>query len=377
MTHAERRDRRGQIVAACLAGKTIREIAAEFNVSKTLVLLAAKQSGVEIADGRKKPENAVRFQETAARYEAGESVDSLAESYGVTSTRIYQILRTNGVALRDDREIPKEEQEEIARLYSEGSTYVELIKQFRRGSAAIGHIVHDAGLDVARQSKLNRSSGLRKYSLNESYFDLADNERVCWLIGFLAGDAGISSGKGSYMIVLNLKGGDRPILETIRQELGYDGPIRDGVTMCRGKEFPKSTLQIASVRLVEALDKFGVTPQKSLTAKPWEAPPHLMRHFLRGLLDANGSISKSASSWRLSFCGTEAMVLRMIEFCREISGTEAGIYKPPSQCWTVNFGGNLNVSKLIHHFYSDITIALPRKWEKAKQVMLEHPLTPS
>ena len=55
---------------------------------------------------------------------------------------------------------------------------------------------------------------------------------------------------------------------------------------------PVTTFEISSSRLVEALGMYGIVPRKTYVMTHLPSIPHaLMRHFLRGYIDADGSFS--------------------------------------------------------------------------------------
>lgn len=305
------------------------------------------------------------------RYVAGESIHDLANAFDVSIARIYQILKVANILRRPQaRAITTDDEAAVILAYKNGLTFSQLIDRFKRGSATIARIIHGAGFDVAKQTSLNKSRGFRRYTLNESYFDVVDSERKAWLLGFIAADGNISGRAGSYCLTIHLKQADIAILDTIKSELGYSGPIYRHATTINGRgTYPLVALQIASVRLTDSLKRLGITPKKSLTLTPWDGPADLMPHYWRGIIDGDGHIGHSCGAWQLCLAGSEYITKAFAEYCSIRFDSKA----TPKQMknanvWQLHYGGNRLVPKLVEHFYGTATISLPRKLAIARKI---------
>lgn len=149
-----------------------------------------------------------------------------------------------------------------------------------------------------------------KYCCNEHYFDIIDTEHKAYWIGFLCADGYIYAPKAhcSGKVGIALKQNDIDILKQLKYYLQYTGPIRSYENKTPYGKVCYSRLLISSSVLYEALNNKGVIPHKTLVLEfPSEdiIPHNLLRHFIRGYLDGDGTITKSsAKSFKISFVGT-------------------------------------------------------------------------
>lgn len=311
-----------------------------------------------------------RSEAVVIRYQAGDSIAGLAAAFGVTPTRIYQIVKASGTPLRKDPDLISDaDKAEVIRSYAAGeATFLELIKKFKRGYRTISDILHGSGVNVSKQASLNKSDGFRKYPLDDRYFDCVDSERKAWLLGFIAADGSVSSRKGTHWLTIQLKASDRGVLETIKADLGYGGPVTEHKTVLRGKTYRLARIQIASVRLTDALKRLGIAPRKSLTLTPWIGPSELMRHYWRGIVDGDGHINKTRAT--LSLCGSEFVTKAFSDYCASITAHHYAAKKlAASNAWVISLSKSSIARPVIEHLYAGATISLWRKLDRAKQII--------
>jgi len=150
-----------------------------------------------------------------------------------------------------------------------------------------------------RNITLRKKEWNRKYTLNQNYFDKIDTEDKAYFLGFLCAD-GNNYEKNKY-IGLALKENDKEILEKFNYYLESNRPLSyvDKKTFYNKKTKKKYTrkpqykLHINSITISNNLTKLGCVPNKSLILQfPTEnqVPSHLIRHFIRGYFDGDGSI---------------------------------------------------------------------------------------
>jgi hypothetical protein len=197
----------------------------------------------------------------------------------------------------------------------------------------------------------------RKYHLDEEYFDNVTTPDKAYWLGFLAGDGCIVRGA----LVVALAPRDRGHLELLRLAVGSDAPIRDSTA--------NSALRLSSIRLVAALSRLGVGPRKSLTLDPWVGPDDLMRHYWRGLMDADGTI-EMPSSGGISLVGTRAVTQAFGDWGRTISPDVRGNAYAHKNIWRVSFGGRVSARDILMVLYDDAPTALARKRLRA-QVLID------
>ncbi len=215
---------------------------------------------------------------------------------------------------------------------------------------------------------------MSKYSLNKAYFDTITTPEQAYWLGFFSADGYVS--KYGKQIELSLAVLDGDHVERFAQALEYTGPIRPAKGNRR--------LLIASAAIVEALGRLGVSNAKSFTLEPWVGPPDLMRHYWRGMVDGDGTLSirpltkRHALTARLHLCGSRPCVETFGQF---IHANAEGPYnvgriEPNGSIWQVAYGGIRPVQSVVKVLYQDGDVALPRKAELARRV-LEMELQPT
>lgn len=85
------------LVAGYGAGKTMKELAAEFGISRQTVSTHLRQAGAPI---RREGIDHDKAAEVAALYEAGWTSREIADRYGVSPDTVLRALRRRGVAIR-------------------------------------------------------------------------------------------------------------------------------------------------------------------------------------------------------------------------------------------------------------------------------------
>jgi hypothetical protein len=150
------------------------------------------------------------------------------------------------------------------------------------------------------------------YDLDKTYFDKIDTAEKAYILGFIFADGGIARVNGiSYRLDFTQHANGRDVLEFIRKQLGYAGPI---LYDQKSGNYVRDRLQISNRYLAEKLERYGVVPNKSLILeKPKNLPNKFIGSFLRGLLDGDGSvgiysINRTNTRGGMYFNGTENLL---------------------------------------------------------------------
>ena len=125
----------------------------------------------------------------------------------------------------------------------------------------------------------------KKHTVNDKFFD-EFNEKSSYILGFIFADGNIAWNpeKGYYSLTITASEKDKVHLEKIRNLLESTKPLLYS---------PKTRsyrLIANNKKLCRKLMRLGVIPRKSLTLKFPDIPNEHFRHFLRGIIDGDGSI---------------------------------------------------------------------------------------
>ena|SRR5690606_33491244 len=125
----------------------------------------------------------------------------------------------------------------------------------------------------------------QKHIFNHNFFEVIDTEEKAYWLGFIAADGNIyKTPKNQSLIRISQRFEDREIIFKFCQSINFNlepRMIKDGTYK----------IQLTSTKMYNDLLDKGITPRKSLTLKPPKnVPKDLVRHWIRGYFDGDGSI---------------------------------------------------------------------------------------
>ena len=129
---------------------------------------------------------------------------------------------------------------------------------------------------------------MRKYKLNENFFDILNEKSAYWL-GFFYADGYVRMKDGkSGELKLKLKDTDKCHIEKFLKHIECDKPIKCGVD----NKSKFCSVTVYSNLLVNKLFELGCFNNKTQKIRLPNLESNLMNHFVRGYFDGDGSISK-------------------------------------------------------------------------------------
>jgi intein/homing endonuclease len=210
---------------------------------------------------------------------------------------------------------------------------------------------------------------VRKYSLNEQYFDNIDCEEKAYFWGILYADGNNSIKKTE--IKLNLQEDDHEILIKLNNLLQPTKPILYKPTNrinCKSQYALIINSKIISYRLNE----LGIVPNKTFKVEyPTWLNNDLNRHFIRGYFDGDGCVTFNKINKQLciSFTGTENMMLgiqRILMDQLDFYKTKLSNRYPErnNNIRSLMYFGNGNSRKFYNYLYNNSKIYMARKKNK-------------
>lgn len=132
--------------------------------------------------------------------------------------------------------------------------------------------------------RLKLSRAHRKYNLDETFFEKINSEEKAYWLGFFAGDGNITDG---HRLRVRLAIRDKKHLLKFKKAVKWDGK----------DYYPKHRdafeVYFKSFKMMKDLANYFVTPRKTFTVKFPKIPKLLEKHFIRGVFDADGCISRA------------------------------------------------------------------------------------
>lgn len=230
---------------------------------------------------------------------------------------------------------------------------------------------HKPILKVLERHNIPRTRvGIRKYKLNEEYFDNIDTPNKAYILGFLYADGNNCPTKQT--IRIGLQEEDKQILEDMRKEIGVEKELvylDNSNKHTFGYTYKNMwILNMYSKHMCQSLEKLGMIPNKSLKVTFPDIDADLYSHFIRGIFDGDGCIYNSNGKTRhlCSIVGTYDLCNHLKQFfetmdiqshVREASNhngitTVFEIWKKDS------------VMKFLNYIYQDAEMFLDRKYQR-------------
>lgn len=187
------------------------------------------------------------------------------------------------------------------------------------------------------------------------YFTSVQTAEQAYLLGLLAADGNVS---GQHpRVILGLQAKDIALMEWVRDRLNPAANLsiasRDGFAV----------LQVTSRQMVTDLAEYGIVPRKSrILAWPHQLGP-LLRPFLLGYFDGDGSAfkaSKGRPGWNVC-SGSEQFLIDLKEYVRQQTGVvmEKIQHRPASFLYQVSTTGRN--AWIVNDWLHRDGLGLPRK----------------
>jgi len=221
-------------------------------------------------------------------------------------------------------------------------------------------------------NRWSKEIGLRfkKHTVNEDFFN-EFNEESSYIFGLILSDGNIAWNpqKGYYSITITASEKDKDHLESIRNLLSSTKPL---LYSSKTKSY---RLIVNSKKLCQKLMQLGISPKKSLTLEFPKIPKNYLRHFIRGVIDGDGSVFYRDRKISPYFCirissGSKKFLQKLVKIIKENINVNGNIRKIDKNVHLVEYSCSRG-KKLARYIYSDANIFLKRKYLPYKNNILE------
>lgn len=167
--------------------------------------------------------------------------------------------------------------------------------------------------------KIKFSKSIRKYELNEDYFETIDTREKAYILGLFHSDGTINDkSKGSLQIRLKIT--DINLLEQVNNVFYKDRKLFDNKDNNVNHKKSK-ILIISSNKMGKDLIKIGITPRKSFNKHFIKLEDNLQFDFIRGYFDGNGSFCASkrnnTETGEVKIISSNNFCLGLIDYLKE------------------------------------------------------------
>ena len=268
------------------------------------------------------------------------------------------------------KSLPKEEKDEICKIYLSGKSTVAIGKHYGTWNHTISNVLEERG--IKRDKRLSD----HKYTLDEHYFDEIDTKTKAYIFGFLLSDGSNNMKKQS--VSISLQEEDKDILERMRSEIKSTKPL-EFLDYSQKHDFGYNyknqyRLLLFSKKICDALNKHGLVQNKSLVVEFQRFEDDLMSSFIRGMWDGDRTLglyktkSEKTKSINVSLVATIMFCEGLKEYLEEKLGVEScHIYD--ARCHNgvtkvLQISKNADKIKFLEWLYKDADIYLQRKYDK-------------
>lgn len=291
------------------------------------------------------------------RYSILKSSRKVAAEFNVTKPTILKVLRENGVEIRTKQK-NADEINEVIELYKE-----------------CGSVLTVSNITGIKIDTINIILGKNKYTYYQKYeypntysydqdiFEVIDTEEKAYWLGFLYADGCILDHKG-YPCSMQI--GLSPIdIDHLYKFCDFIGCEYEIIKTYRED---KIELSVSNRKFCEDLISLGCIPRKSLVLEPpnpEQVPGYLLRHFIRGYVDGDGTIYENSKGYIcIGAVGTPNIIKFISEHVNlETSSSQTKFnYKSENTCeWKKQGKQAIEIGK---YLYKDANIYLERKYQK-------------
>ena len=274
--------------------------------------------------------------------------------------------RANGA--KNLSELTKEEKDFIVKTYFEKTmTIAQMTKHFNLTSRTMPALLKEYNISSKRKNR---------YTLNERYFATIDTERKAYWLGYLYADGFVGDEKHNNIVFLQ-KNTDGYAVEQFASDINFDGVIRTTKNVGGFAGELQKVINFSSKVMADDLRELKMETRKSMTMTDLPPiPSELMRHFIRGYFDGDGSISRSVrhryKNGRLNYkylacmIGTEPF-LRKIADLLPCQSHFVDSHTPEMKYLYV--WNKAYMEPMFHYLYDDASFCLVRKYNIWLQIL--------
>ena len=240
----------------------------------------------------------------------------------------------------------------------------EMARKFRIGKTTVNRWCKESGLLY------------KKYTVNEKFFDRL-NEDSAYTLGYIFTDGNVSwNPKKSYWaLTITASEKDKDHLEKIRKLISNTKPL------LYSKDTKSYRLNISNKVLCKKLMRLGVVPKKSLIIKFPNLPKKHLRHFIRGIVDGDGSVRyvnrKRSPYFEIRiFSGSPKFLKNLTGQIRKKLKITSKVRKVHGNTYSVRYTCS-KAKKIADWIYKDANLFLNRKFQRYKVMKKMEVLRPA
>ena len=211
--------------------------------------------------------------------------------------------------------------------------------------------------------------------IDENYFENIDTENKTYFLGYIMADGNIYRYEdGRLQFSIKLKSTDKDIIYKFAERIKFD---KDKIIFrsSKRKNTITNSVEIKTYNTVfcENLIKHGINPRKSGNEKiPNTIPKNLIKHFIRGFVDGDGSLSCNKKKTVFNVCSTSEDIISAIQKIFELDANIKINKYYTKNIYTLQSAKRKTVYLLCKYLYENSEIYLDRKYNIAMNIIEEY-----
>ena len=374
-------------------GITVIKISRSTKRSVSSVMRALKSQGVIFQRGfdisKMEPIEKSEKELFLKLYNEGKTVMQISKLTKRSDASIRRSLRIDNVVFQQKfgRKISLSAKEisKICELYEKGFSTVEIAEKFKLKVMCDRTIA-----TILRKNNATiRKSGYSTIIDNIDYFEQINTESRAYIVGLLVADGSVGIYNNKYTIQISLIEEDSYLLEHMIREIGLKIKVKNIDKEEISIEYRKLTKSIRTIpgtnthnqkrisfiskKIFDDLSRYGIVPNKTFNERfPTNIPDHLMKHFIRGFFDGDGTVYfyRKNKCMKFGFYAQTEFLTDLQKYLVDyICLSNNKIYIKPSISFN-SWSKPTDIKAFYEYIYSDATIYMKRKKEKFDKYFL-------
>lgn len=337
-----------------LNGMSLRKMEKEIGINRKVISYYLKKENI-ITNKKITKENAFSAYE---KIKKGESITSIAKQFGIGRETLSRYLDKYNLRKRippKNHIVDESKYDEIIKLYSSDTHY-----SIQSIADKLSISPSSVWRCLRKNSIVKEENSFRKYNYNEKRFKNISTEADAYWLGFLYADGYNNTIK--HEVELTLQYRDIDIVNKFKEYIG-DGNVKKVIK----SNFPQAQYRFCNKIISNNLEKHGCIMAKSFVKEFPKMKENLIRHFIRGYFDGNGSVTLSNNTVTFNFFTASEKFAYSLKSILEKELETQIIFHKEKNVYRLSKTERPIVKKFCQYIYKYSKIKLERKYNKFKE----------
>lgn len=288
-------------------------------------------------------------------YDSGKLKKEVAEILGINPRTLYDKLKAFGFSIYKERSkgLSDIQESQVISMYSDGTTIDNIVIKLNITIQDVRKVFKKFNI------KVKSLKFYREQFVNKSSFTNPNEEDFPYFYGWLLSDGCYSKGR----ITLGIHPKDVEILENLKAYVGTKNNIFLGESKedkRTGKRYLKASFTFQDDDINSRLVALGMEERKSTKEKCPEIFRY-NRHFWRGMIEGDGSISKTSNEFTL--VGSQEIVQALGDYCKFLFPECNPKYYIKGSLHVFSLCSKVYSKQILDELYRDCKYKLSRKYK--------------